>query len=426
MKSPVQLEQQKRRYGRRAPMLLVFLLGFGLSIVNSSRVDPQLLSGNREVGNAWFETDSWTVYKNMTTSKGDQRRSNVHPLISLVTYPPVKIMRVLGVPDLTAARIFMAVGAGAYLALLFWLLRSIGLRGLDAGLFTLLAAFSTSFILFTAVLERHLFGGISVMAPLLVVALARRRTFPPATYVWVGTASFGITVTNWMVGLLANFLSFRWAKALRISIGSLALAGGLWLLHKLFHPKAMFFLDWRREDRWILDPEDGGSVERMRAFFVHSVVTPGLSFVDNMHHWSWNQVATQFSAIGSSGWMGAFAAWAWIACLAIGLVLAIKNHRHKTIYQLVLLALAGQVALHLLYGDETILYSLNWLPMLIVVASTVALSRFRIAGLVLVLAIVLLSAFNNLQQFAAAASLVNEEWGTTPLNQASEMVPADK
>ena len=35
-----------------------------------------------------------------------------------------------------------------------------------------MAAFSTSFLFFTVVAERHLFGGISVLAPLLAVAPA--------------------------------------------------------------------------------------------------------------------------------------------------------------------------------------------------------------------------------------------------------------
>ena len=69
----------------------------------------------------------------------------------------------------------------------------------------------------------------------------------------------GKTNRNWMVGLLASFLTFSRSRALRISLAALTLVAGLWLIHRLVYPGTMFFLDWTREHRWLLDLQGGGA-----------------------------------------------------------------------------------------------------------------------------------------------------------------------
>ncbi len=41
------------------------------------------------------------------------------------------------------------------------------------------------------------------------------------------------------------------------------------------------------------------------------------------------------------------------------------------------LSILGQIALHLLYGDETFLYALDWLPLFVTAAALATLTRWR-------------------------------------------------
>jgi hypothetical protein len=66
---------------------------------------------------------------------------------------------------------------------------------------------------------------------------------------------------------------------------------------------------------------------------------------------------------------------------------------------------AGQLSLHLVYGSETFLYSLNFAPLLVIVAAcstlTPARPLARVLGGIAVIAFLL----NNLQQFRTAIDL---------------------
>ncbi len=94
-------------YRYPVPAFLLFLMGFGLAYGNSLRVDPQLMTGRREVGSVWFEADSHVVYRNMIKRTSPHVRTNLHPLFILLAHPPVAGMRLLGVPPLIAVRVFI-------------------------------------------------------------------------------------------------------------------------------------------------------------------------------------------------------------------------------------------------------------------------------------------------------------------------------
>jgi hypothetical protein len=68
---------------------------------------------------------------------------------------------------------------------------------------------------------------------------------------------------------------------------------------------------------------------------------------------------------------------AWLVLLALGAREAHRRWRDDRLVQVILLCLAGQFALHVLYGEETMLYALHWVPLLILVAGLAARGPWR-------------------------------------------------
>lgn len=66
----------------------------------------------------------------------------------------------------------------------------------------------------------------------------------------------------------------------------------------------------------------------------------------------------------------------------------------------------GQLGLHLLFGDETFLYSLHWLPLLVVLAALPTLTRARIWARGCALALIVCAGVNNSAQLSLAVDRV--------------------
>ena len=66
------------------------------------------------------------------------------------------------------------------------------------------------------------------------------------------------------------------------------------------------------------------------------------------------------------------------------------------------ITLVGQLTLHILYGGETFLHSLHFLPFLIVLAALSTLTRARLVALLLAGTLVLSAGVNNGLQFRQA------------------------
>jgi hypothetical protein len=69
------------------------------------------------------------------------------------------------------------------------------------------------------------------------------------------------------------------------------------------------------------------------------------------------------------------------------------------------LAILGQLALHILYGEETFLYSLHFVPLLIVVAAASTLTSTRPYALALVALLLATTTINNAQVFQQVSQL---------------------
>jgi hypothetical protein len=99
------------------------------------------------VWDVWFEANLPRNYSNMVALGSDPSRSNVHPLYSLLVYPPTKVLfKTFGFPLVVAVRVVLSLAASLWVTLLFLALRSVGCHRPDAGLLSLLGLTSAAAI----------------------------------------------------------------------------------------------------------------------------------------------------------------------------------------------------------------------------------------------------------------------------------------
>jgi hypothetical protein len=122
---------------------------------------------------------------------------------------------------------------------------------------------------------------------------------------------------------------------------------------------------------------------------------------------TWPGLLVQFSSPGSASVWGAFAVVLWTALLGLGLwsFFTIKQHRK---FRIVLgLTLLGQLALHLVYGEETFLYAIHFIIFFIPLVAFSTLTRSRPLALILAGMLALSAGVNNSLQLDKAIKFVD-------------------
>jgi hypothetical protein len=359
----------------------------------------------------WFEADTVREISNMTRVNDDHYRTSVHPLFSLLTFVPVYLVKqTLAVSSLQAVLLMTAVIGGLWIGTLYVLLRLLGCPKLDASIFTLLGLSSASAIFWLPIPNSYSWGSLSIMIALALLLLAEQRRFGCAAYVAASALTLSFTVTNWMAGLLVMLARWPWKRAVQLSINAFCLVVLLWGVQKFIFPTAEFFIGSRKEATWINHPQSGSTQDIASSFVFHTLIAPAIRFIDDDGYIMSGddsfrlsqRLAFQFSAPGSAGPLGILAVCLWSALLLNGLWRLVTLDRHLR-FRLVLAALlAFELSLHLVYGEETFTYGLNFLPLLIAVSALGTLSSGRPLVLVLTGLLAVCAGINNWQQFREA------------------------
>lgn len=384
--------------------LIVFCLAAIGSSVAQSRVNPAATAAP----NVWFQADSGRVYKNMTERYSNHYRTKVHPLFSLATHPVVHGASLLGIDKAVAVRALVAAVAGLVLAMLFAILRVVGTRLFDALVYTALLAGSASALMFSAVPETFLFGSLTILVVVLFAALSERRRFPPFVDVGVSALSLSMTVTNWVAGMLGTFSRHPLRQTIRITVDAFAVVTVLWAVQHALYPSSEFFLLSPEERDYIFSDDAGSMADKAVVFFLHSVIAPGVEVLPNRWTPDWPLFSVQRAAVGTGGALGWPLAVGWTAMLALGLWAMWKDPANRRVKIVVASTVLFQFALHMVYGDETFLYSLHWVPLLVLIASFGAVPPYRRYALVLAIACAIGFAANNAHQFERIAA---RTWG---------------
>lgn len=402
---------------------LDLLIGFGLAILGGvatyqrSQLIHPILRDFSAV-DVWFESDIPRVFANMTSPERQNYRAKVHPLFTLITYPIVHGISQLGHVDLiTATQILNAMVAGLWLVGLFALFRLIGCRRLDAVLFSILAGTSAAAMFWFVVPETYPLGSLTIVLALISAAVA--RYYPPSVigYVLMNLATLSITITNWMAGILATIVTHSRKQTLIITSCAVSLVLGLWFVQNLFFQSAAPPVTFQSgstgagtgELRFLLMPESGGLGRILPALLSHSLIMPDIAVIHDRYappHWS--VLSVQQSLPGSGSVWGAMAVGLWLALLSLGVWQFLVMPQQPKFRLVLGLTLLGQLGLHWLYGNETFLYSLHIIPLLVVIASFSSLTRTRPLALVLTSILILCVSLNNLTQFNHVNRLVTD------------------
>lgn len=365
----------------------------------------------------WFQSDAARVFWNMSDPASDHNRATVHPLFSVFTTPFVLGLRVLLDTDrLTAVRLTMSLAAGAWTMLMYVLLRLIGLLRADALLFSFLALCSSTFIFWFSVPETFPFGSLAIVFSLVLLARVPGKKPPgEVAYVAAGIFTLSFTVTNWMTGLLVSFLGLPWKKALRSNLIALVFVSILSFCQRYVFTAVPFFVgkmdknfaSSSDEINFLFMDEAGGPIRIVFSFLHHSVIMPAIQYADKLGRTDWKILSVQFSNPFSGGIAGAVAGVFWLVLLGAGLWSMWKVQSDLRVKLGVFLALVSQLALHLVYGDETFLYAMHYLPMLIIVAAYGTLTPMRKPVLIIACIVCIGAGINNITQFFWAVHTLN-------------------
>jgi len=391
----------------RGDIALILILGVAAALStshNAGRISP-LVFGTRYL-DLWFDADTTDYVRMMISLQGPQSETKVHPLLSLMIYPPVKIFRmVFGLAQIQAIRLMLALVAAVWAGEMFVVLRLMGCRRPDAALFTLLGMASAASVFWFTVPETGALGSLTILAALGVMALSQYRKVSPIWYAATSALTLSATVTNWMAGIFLTIANFPWRRASQLTGIAFCMVLVLSCVQKAIFPSAHFFWENPQKGRFIFNQRAGGPQKILPSFVFHTMVMPAIQNVPK--EGSALRLRTQSSPPGSASMWGRVAVWLWAGLLGMGVGWTLSSGRRSRLIQFVWLTLLGQLLVHLVFGIETFLQSLHFLPLLIVIAAFGALTRFRPLALIAASALAVCAFMNNQLVFEQATAQID-------------------
>lgn len=372
------------------------------SYLGAHRVDSSIIPYD-----VWFGSDIPRVIANMSERLSNHYRTKVHPLFPLIAWTPVHLLKaLLGIWGLTAIRLVIAAVASIWISVIFLTLRLLGCQRLDATIFTVLAGISAAAVFWFVVPETYPFGSLSILLALCLVGLAQYRKLPESYFTVVNAITLSMTTTNWMVGILTTVTHHNWKRALQIIVNGFCIVVLLWAVQKYLFPSAFFFLGDREEEQYITTAISFESILQVfQSFFYHSMVMPAIQEVYYPKE-SWPWMLTQNSLAGSAGKMGVIAVLIWTGLLGLGFWALFYLDKYLKLRIVLGLTILGQLVLHSLYGPETFLYSLHFVPLLVILTALSTLTPARPLALLLAGGLILTAGYNNGIQFNKAFDFV--------------------
>ena len=358
----------------------------------------------------WFEGNPWRTAGIMSNRLHPEAYvTDRHPLFPLLTFPAVRVAEImLHIKPVVATHLLIAIIAGLWVGTLFVLLRLTGCRRLDAMMFSLLATTSAAAVFWFTVPETYSLGSWTILLALLLLALARYHRVPSWGYFAVNVMTLSVTVTNWMAAILVTFARRPWRQALGITVSAFLAVSLLWNVEKVGFPYATSFLNQHRATHYFFQQESGGPLRIVASFVFHSMVMPHIEREPlSPQDQKLSKMSVQHSPLWSGSLLSVIATGLWVVLLGVGVWGAVRDEQNRPFVQVLGLTLLGQLVLHLVYGgEETFLYSLHWLPLLVILAAFG--TRTRIRGLIVVLAgaLIVCGGINNGVQFERAVQFV--------------------
>ncbi|WP_077003482.1 hypothetical protein [Variovorax sp. KK3] len=385
------------------------VLALALLATLTRQLPPSLFT--REQGyDAWFQADMPRVLANMVDVRSNHYRTKVHPIASILIHPLVSGLRLVWPgTDLQAAMRFIGLVSLLWVGSFYALCRLLGTGRFAAACFTLMAIGSAAFLFWFSVPETYAPGSLTLLWVLLVAALATHRPVSDRLIVFASIASLAITVTNWMAGLALALVQRPWRRALGLSAIAFAVVAVLTVPQRFIYSFAKFFFLGSREEFDYMNLKESGTwLDKLAGMFGSTFSLPEILALPADEVQQLPQLSVQLSTPGSAGWIGVAALALWAVLLLAGAWGLARSPQWRRFGAVLGLTLAGQVLLHLVYGEETFLYAAHFLPLLMVVA--VFATRVLPSAVAAVMALLAggLAAFHNVAMYESAVRLLQQ------------------
>src|SRR5262245_23274088 len=354
-------------------LLLVYALaGAVYSGTTFSMLDRRFLivpTGN----DVWFEADMPIVADTILHRCTDQGRNARHPLFPFLSTVPGYGRKMLGGGERERLLAIVVVSAALWSAAVFALLRLVLRTRLDACVFALLAHVSAAGMFSLPTLETNVLGSATLIAPLMLIAWDVRCRRGDAWYAAASAVALSMTTSSWISGIVAVAVSRRARAALQITVNALAVVVALWAVLKTLVPPAPFFIEAAQPSRFLFAEAAGGPIARVRALLFHTVVMPAAQIVSNT---KWGDImSVQQAALGTSGAVGIVATVLWTALIVTGVAALVWGDLDRRLRLAFTSTLLAQCAIVACYGEETFLYGLYVVPLLVVSVAAATTSK---------------------------------------------------
>jgi hypothetical protein len=389
---------------RRADIVIALcltVLAAGASWVGSGITAASVPAAN----SLWFASDSFEFREQLTVTP-HEIETRRHPLSAVLLRVPVRVsQRLTGVVDSDLlVRAFLALAGAAWVTLLFAGNRLMGCRPADSALFALLALTSATGMFWLVMPDIFVFSSLTTLPAFLLIAARRSPTLARERWTTIATAlSYSMTVTNVVFGGVTTVLRHPPRRAVQVIANAGWIVLALLVIQKSIYPSTAFFNVETGGDvyvtrlLWPLDP--------LRSFIVYSMVMPQPG-IDTT--WGHAVLSVQSAALATSTFAGAIATATWIAMLSIGVIALKISSAARDVKVYLLIVTAFQLLLHVVFGEETFLYSPHFLPWLLFIAALGLLSPWRRVVLTLAGVLLIASLVNNIARWQESVALAQQ------------------
>lgn len=332
----------------------------------------------------YFDTDisEWLARLTATTRQDVGAVRAVHPAVLLFLRPVVWFLSILVNGDRLQAVFMMNALAGATCVLLAWLIIKRATSNTNySSIMAAILGVSTSHLLLSSILETYIYSALALLVFTLLIQnenTALKFTVP------AGVLVFGITVTNLIQTCILYFLNYlRLKVVIKYVLMVVLITAGLHLLQIWLYPNARSAFqpsNLAREQYYILNPFEfswrsaGRFALIARAIPLYGVVAPTPFILmeevgmDVPNFRTYQILLGEFHVAGYRG-LADLTVKLWIMILGAAGVLFIlslwKNPKQALFPLSLLLCLGFNFVLHIVYGDDPMLYSPDWVYALV-------------------------------------------------------------
>jgi len=329
-----------------------------------------------DVDDIFFDSDAFLWRRRFATELvRDYYFRPVHPFVLIIIRPLVSISSIFFAGNTLYGTFALNAFAGALCVFLVWYFIK---HFVNNYLYTLLIATlfgaSAAQLVFSALIETYIFLATTALIFLVLVL----KDKPLFVLVITGLVAFGITISNFGQTVIAHFFIKRSIKQIIIyGLIVVAFIVPLTLLHNFIYPDSQpYFWDltsYQGEGHNQFPPVPQRANFLGRVMVLNSIVAPEPLILQEeipfLKVWMFRASIKKepMRLANYETLLQNVTAYAWLGLVILGGILFLKNiHKQDNRYQITfIIILLFNFALHMRYGKDVFLYSVNWMYALI-------------------------------------------------------------